>query len=93
MSDCKHEKRTDYVLKHPRYVSYCQHCDADFTHFELETLERAEKAEAKIEEMQKILSEFIYEDQDDGSLKFSIWINELKYDFLTGKTAPYKENE
>ena len=59
----------------------------------IDNYDRAEKAEAKIEEMQKILSEFIYEDQDDGSLKFSIWINELKYDFLTGKTAPYKENE
>ena len=92
MSDCKHKKRSEYI-ESSHYVSYCQHCDADFTKFELETLERAEKAEAKIEEMQKILSEFIYEDQDDGSLKFSIWINELKYDFLTGKTAPYKENE
>ena len=52
MSDCKHEKRSDYVLNHPRYVSYCQHCDADFTKFELETLERAEKAEARVKELE-----------------------------------------
>lgn len=52
---------------------------------------RAEKAEAELKEMREILGDLFYSDEDDGSLKFSIWINELKYDFLTGKTAPYKE--
>ena len=56
MSDCKHEKRSDYVLNHPRYVSYCQHCDADFTKFELETLERAEKAEARVKELEDAIA-------------------------------------
>jgi hypothetical protein len=57
MSDCKHEKRSDYLLNHPRYVSYCQHCDADFTKFELDTLERAERAEALVGELDIQLSE------------------------------------
>jgi hypothetical protein len=52
MSDCKHEKRSDYVLNHPRYVSYCQNCDADFTKFELDTLERAERAETRVKELE-----------------------------------------
>jgi hypothetical protein len=55
MSDCKHEKRSDYVLNHPRYVSYCQHCDADFTKFELDTLERAERAETRVKELEASL--------------------------------------
>ena len=56
MSDCKHEKRTDYIyIESSHYVSYCQHCDADFTHFELETLERAEKAEARVKELEDIV--------------------------------------
>jgi hypothetical protein len=55
MSDCKHEKRSDYVLNHPRYVSYCQNCDADFTKFELDTLERAERAETRVKELEASL--------------------------------------
>jgi hypothetical protein len=55
MSDCKHEKRSDYLLNHPRYVSYCQHCDADFTKFELDTLERAERAETRVKELEASL--------------------------------------
>ena len=56
MSDCKHEKRTDYIyIESSHYVSYCQHCDADFTKFELETLGRAEKAEALVKELETSL--------------------------------------
>jgi len=51
MSDCKHKKRSEYI-ESSHYVSYCQHCDADFTKFELETLERAEKAEARVKELE-----------------------------------------
>jgi len=54
MSDCKHEKRSDYI-ESSHYVSYCQHCEADFTKFELETLERAEKAEARVKELETSL--------------------------------------
>ena len=57
MSDCKHEKRTRYASKHPLYVSYCPTCDADFTQFELETLERAEKAEVRVKELEADLHE------------------------------------
>jgi hypothetical protein len=36
-------------------VSYCQHCDADFTKFELETLDRAERAEERVKELEEDL--------------------------------------
>jgi hypothetical protein len=52
MSDCKHEKRTDSALKNPRYVSYCLNCDAGFTQLGLETLERAERAEELVKELE-----------------------------------------
>tara|TARA_R110000737_G_scaffold148318_1_gene177879 strand:+ start:328 stop:621 length:294 start_codon:yes stop_codon:yes gene_type:complete len=46
MSDCKHQKRTNYRTCY-EYVCYCIVCEADITSFELEALERAEKAEAR----------------------------------------------
>ena len=56
MSDCKHEKRTNYRTCYG-YVCYCIACEADITSFELEALERAEKAEARIKELDVKLSE------------------------------------
>jgi len=58
MSDCKHEKRTDSALKNPRYVSYCLNCDAGFTQLGLETLERAERAEARVEELETVRTRY-----------------------------------
>ena len=51
MSDCKHENRNEYIfVPEGYYVSYCTDCRADFTKDDLDTLERAEKAEALAEE-------------------------------------------
>ena len=55
MSDCKYEKRTDYI-ESSHYVAYCQHCEADFTKFELETLERAQRAEARVKDLEEKLA-------------------------------------
>ena len=52
MSDCKHKKRSSYMRLDGSHVSCCQDCDADFSERELATLERAEKAEARVEELE-----------------------------------------
>ena len=48
MSNCKHEKRKDYASPPYGYVCYCLECEADISSFELEALERAERAEAEL---------------------------------------------
>ena len=51
MSKCKHEKRAEYsFIPEGQYICYCQDCDADLTRNELDLIERAEKAEAKLAE-------------------------------------------
>jgi hypothetical protein len=77
MSDCKHEKRTDSALKNPRYVSYCLNCDAGFTQLGLETLERAEKAEALVNE--KILDALVI---SGNVFDKDMWPNYVKGSFL-----------
>ena len=52
MSDCKHKKRSSYMRLDGSHVSCCQDCDADFAERELATLERAEKAEARVKELE-----------------------------------------
>ena len=81
MSDCKHEWHNE---GEPFEVEFweCKHCEISREKWAIEEVERLE---SEIKEMRTILGDLFYENQDDGSLKFSIWINELKYDFLTGK--------
>ena len=52
MNDCKHQRRIRRINPFSPYVSYCRDCDADFAERELATLERAEKAEARVKELE-----------------------------------------
>ena len=56
MSDCKHEKRKNYRTCYG-YVCYCLICEADITSFELEALERAERAEARADTISSRIQE------------------------------------
>ena len=57
MSDCKHTQRMKTGI-----LTHCLDCESYFTRFELETLERAEQAEARVKELEADLAK----SHDDG---------------------------